>query len=323
MQLSLASSQLGVRVSAIMTGFVANRGPQPDFALAPTAECNVHGGARIAVDGSNSTDPDGTDGTDDIVSYQWFVDGLPGGRGATHTILVPLGTHEVMLRVKDKADHIVDRIRTVTVSDSTPPSIADFVYTGPVCLWPPNHDYAVLELARDFSALVSDACDPTPTFTINEASSDQPDDGLGDGTTQGDVVLHPDRVCLRTERSGNVLAGRAYSVHLVATDAHGNSADPVVTIRVPHDASEGGCARMKVQEGVGQDSPRCQPAVASPVTETDSGPQHAESSAAAQAQTDDGQAGGCSAVRGAFSPVLLIALGAWLRRRSARYSRSR
>jgi hypothetical protein len=65
----------------------------------------------VALDGSESTDPDSTAGTnDDIVSFEWFEDANNDGiytvdeliaSGATVTVGLPLGFHEITLLVTD------------------------------------------------------------------------------------------------------------------------------------------------------------------------------------------------------------------------------
>jgi hypothetical protein len=52
--------------------------------------------------------------------------------------------------------------------------------------------------------------------------SNEPNDGLGDGDTSGDVAFSPSAFCVRHERFGTG-PGRVYTVIVEATDASGNS----------------------------------------------------------------------------------------------------
>jgi len=127
---------------------------------------------------------------------------------------------------------------SVAIVDTTPPEILSVAFDGS-CLWPPNHRYHCLDdLASQVVA--NDGCDPAPpAITVIGCSSNQPDDGLGDGHTLADCRLAEDgsAVCLRAERLGNDPAGRIYSVTLAATDACGNVATSTAEVFVPHDQS--------------------------------------------------------------------------------------
>jgi hypothetical protein len=64
-------------------------------------------------------------------------------------------------------------------------------------------------------------------------SSNEPDNGLGDGDTANDwVITGPMTVQLRAERAGNG-TGRVYTITVRCTDAAGNSSERTVTVSVP------------------------------------------------------------------------------------------
>lgn len=111
-------------------------------------------------------------------------------------------------------------------SDTTPPTIS--VSGAPGELWPPNH-----QLVRIRPTLtVTDDHDPSPAVNI-AVSSSEPDNGLGDGDTAGDIVVHsPTDIELRAERSGTG-SGRTYSLVWTATDASGNSSTFTAAVKVP------------------------------------------------------------------------------------------
>jgi hypothetical protein len=71
----------------------------------------------VVLDGSASTDADSTPGTnDDIVSFDWYVEGAHIGSGDILHHTFPLGTNNVSLIVKDKQGHGDEDIVIVTVS---------------------------------------------------------------------------------------------------------------------------------------------------------------------------------------------------------------
>jgi hypothetical protein len=87
------------------------------------------------------------------------------------------------------------------------------------------------------SVSVTDICDPKPTCQIvaGSVTSNEPDNGLGDGDTTGDVqVTGPLTVSLRSERSGTG-SGRVYTATVQCTDASGNTSLPktVPIVKVP------------------------------------------------------------------------------------------
>ena len=103
-------------------------------------------------------------------------------------------------------------------------------------LLPPVHGYRTLDVA-DLVAAISDGCegdlDPA-SAVITEVSSDEPEDGPGDGT-RDDIVIAPDcgSVQLRVERSGRG-NGRFYTIGLRADDASGNPTFATARVIVPH-----------------------------------------------------------------------------------------
>jgi hypothetical protein len=92
------------------------------------AECSGDDSATVILDGSLSSDPDSTPGTnDDIVLFEWFEDfGLSSevllGTGETLEISFPLGAHAITLRVTDDRDESSTDEMTVEIVDTTPPS---------------------------------------------------------------------------------------------------------------------------------------------------------------------------------------------------------
>jgi predicted extracellular nuclease len=113
--------------------------------------------------------------------------------------------------------------------DEIPPTI-DEISVTPNVLWPANHKY--VDVTATVS--VSDNFDPDVIVTLVSATSNEPDNGEGDGNTENDIVVVDDmQFMLRAERSGNG-TGRVYTLTYLATDACGNSATDAATVTVPH-----------------------------------------------------------------------------------------
>jgi hypothetical protein len=81
---------------------------------------------------------------------------------------------------------------------------------------------------------VTDECDPNPTIELVSIVSDEPDEGLGDGDTVGDIDVAADgTILLRNERDGRS-DGRVYTVTYRAFDASGNQTTTEAIVVVPH-----------------------------------------------------------------------------------------
>jgi M6 family metalloprotease-like protein len=136
----------------------------------------------------------------------------------------------------DNAGNSAQCSGTVTVVDTTPPEIE--VSVAPQVLWPPNHKLVTVE----YTVAVSDICDDAVTWELVSLTSNEPDNGLGDGDKvddiQGDDLGTADTtVNLRAERSGTG-TGREYVATFEVTDCSGNAATASVTVYVPHDKSD-------------------------------------------------------------------------------------
>lgn len=188
------------------------------------AECQG-GTTSLQLDGSSSSDPEGT-----TLVYSWSSDcpGIlfddPSSPTPTITIdssMVPVNC-EVTLAVSDGIDTCVCSA-TVTVRDTTPPQVACHVPCP--FLWPPDRHLVNVGL----QTTVSDACDSgaASSKTI-EVWSDEPA-ALGltpDATLTGGILK------LRAERNpfGN---GRVYLVIVRATDHSGNSSSSCCAVVLP------------------------------------------------------------------------------------------
>lgn len=141
----------------------------------------------------------------------------------------PLGTTTVHFTATDEAGNSSTAQTTVTVVDTTPPTITAAVVT-PAALWPPNHKFK--QVVVTVSAV--DVCDATLTCRISSITSNEPPDGGGDGHTAPDWRITGDLTAeLRAERSGGG-AGRFYTLTLACSDDSGNTATHNVVVTVPH-----------------------------------------------------------------------------------------
>ena len=239
----------GTRIESILldvTLILPNRPPAADAGMDIGSECASAEGTPVTLDGSASTDPDSTAGTnDDIVLYEWFeFFGAPEqvllGEGMTLDVSLSLGTHVITLQVTDSEGEIATDEVMVEIADTTPPTIAFAL--DPDLLWPPNHEM------RDIHAdvMAADTCGDV-TVALVSVTSSQPDNGLGDGDTFDDIQgvdagTDDFWFMLRAERQGpypvehpGLYPGRTYSVVYSVVDGSGNVAEASGAVLVPHD----------------------------------------------------------------------------------------
>jgi hypothetical protein len=122
----------------------------------------------------------------------------------------------------------------VTVNDTESPTIT--LNGNVITLWPPNHQYETVQIS-DLVGGASDNCDAgigLSSVFISQVTSDEVENGNGDGNTLNDIVIAPDckSVQLRSERSGNG-NGRVYTITFKVIDAAGNMATATAKVTVP------------------------------------------------------------------------------------------
>jgi M6 family metalloprotease-like protein len=145
---------------------------------------------------------------------------------------LPLGQTPVTYTAVDDCSNTASCVSTVDVADTIPPTI--HVQLDRDRLWPPNHKMAPIHAA----VTVADGCDPAPHFVLTSITSNEPDNGLGDGDQPGDIqgasTGTPDvDFMLRAERSGTG-GGRVYTVVYTVTGCSGDSSTASATVVVPH-----------------------------------------------------------------------------------------
>ena len=218
----------------------------PDAQPAPTSQVVEFGVDYINVV-ADVADFDG-----DTLYYEWIKDGEVLASGAVATpvggdvVPVPdlviepgdsrfgLGEHQIQFLVSDAVNEPVSTFVTVTVQDTTAPTLAPV--PSVTILWPPNHQlHCVL--------IQANACDKGggPVLLTLEVASSEPPDTTADGHTIPDYYIDSVdsetgiiQLSLRSERQGSG-NGRLYTVQITATDESGNSSVASVAISAPHD----------------------------------------------------------------------------------------
>ena len=119
----------------------------------------------------------------------------------------------------------------VIVFDSEPPLISG-IGNQLSSLWPANHKMIPIHL--DYSA--SDNCGG-PVVNEIYISSNEPENGLGDGDMSPDwKIIDNHNILLRAERLGKG-TGRVYTITIMSHDNLYNYSSKLVTVSVPHDKS--------------------------------------------------------------------------------------
>jgi len=175
--------------------------------------------------------------TDYVESGATAVDLVDGTVEVTLSGTVDTGTpgeYVVRYNATDAAGNAAEEVtRTVTVEDTVAPVLT--VNADPLVLSRPNHKYVTVALA-DLGLAAADECDGTVEpgqVTIASVSSDEPENGSGDGNTLDDIVIDDcQTVRVRAERQGSG-NGRVYTLTLAVADASGNVGTASYEIQVP------------------------------------------------------------------------------------------
>ncbi len=214
-------------VSRGLVALVAGMNLPPHADAGPDQEVNCEGAeTSVTLDGSMSSDPD-----DDELAFTWT--GTFGTvHGETATVDLPIGVHEISLRVDDGRGRFDVDTTVVTVPDNGAPELV--ITLSPDHLWPPNH-----KLVEITATVEARDCSGIESIELVSITSNEPDDGHGDGNTQGDIqgaaLLTDDRsFLLRAERQGSG-TGRVYTVTYRAVDTTGRATESQAEVAVDHD----------------------------------------------------------------------------------------
>ena len=155
------------------------------------------------------------------------------------SIFVKAGTYQVNAQADADGDgvHSPYCSATLELEDTQPPVITS---NSVVELWPPNHKFHTVNI--DDCVKVKDACDDDLDIAFISLTSDEGENGQGDGNTSSDVQFTDcQNLALRSERQGGS-DGRVYSAKWRATDDSGNITEGICKIVVPHSQGKGGQA---------------------------------------------------------------------------------
>ena len=164
-------------------------------------------------------------------SYTWWGASAGTTTSSLAGVVFEKGTTVVSCTVTDASGNETDWTFTVTVVDNQAPVI-NSVKATPEVLWSPNHKMVDVTLTYD----VKENCSGL-TYEVVSITSNEPDNGLGDGNTEVDWNKGTDgqHIQLRAERSGKG-SGRIYTITVKVTDASGNASnEATVIVTVPHD----------------------------------------------------------------------------------------
>jgi hypothetical protein len=243
---------LSSTAKTVITVQAVNHPPVAVASADQTLECTRQG-MRVMLDGSKSSDPDG-----DALSFVWKDEaGNVVGTTAVVQVTPAMGTHTFTLAVTDAGGLSSTATTHVTVRDKTAPSLT--VTLSPNALWPPNHRLVQISATVD----ASDSCDPNPAVALVSITSNEPDDGLGDGDQPNDIQAvgggsipfgtNVRSFLLRAERSG-MDTGRIYIVTYMVQDASGNQSFATAQVTVGSQTTYG--ARPRRDRESDRDSDR-------------------------------------------------------------------
>jgi hypothetical protein len=201
---------------------VADAGPDQ------TIDCAPAGGVDVTLDGNASTPG---------LTYTWTNEAQEVvATGIDPVVKLLPGIHPLTLTVDDGVGGTATDTVTITVNGDLPPEIV--LKDGSTRLWPPNHKtypYAAADLVEE----VIDDCSELQAEDVHftRATSDELDDGQGDGNTRNDVSFTEGCgvAFVRAERAGTK-NGRVYELFLQVEDDAGNPSDEArFRVRVAHD----------------------------------------------------------------------------------------
>jgi len=220
---------------------VANAGPDQ------TVECAGHSGTPVMLNGSASSDPDGT-----ALSYVWTDEaGNVMGTSAIAQVSVTMGTHTFTLTVTNTEGLTATAATHVTVRDTMAPTLS--VSVSPNDLWPPNHKLVQINA----TVVATDTCDANPKVQLVSITSSDPlagDDAQAVGGGQVPFGTDVRSFMLKAERSSSQ-SDRVYTVTYAATDASGHTTTASAQVQVGNPAQyAAGTTAQKKHKGSDRDA---------------------------------------------------------------------
>jgi large repetitive protein len=221
------TATVNVTVTPVNDAPVANAGPDQ------TASCT----GVVTLDGTATSDVDDPNST---LTFIWKEGATIIATGPNPTVALSVGVHTITLTVTDPHGASSTDTVVVTVVDDSLPTIT--LTNQTYSLWPPNHQYVNFTIGN-FVANASDACDPTVDINdvvIAKITSDETENGNGDGNTLQDIVIANDckSFKLRSERNGSG-DGRVYTITFLVRDTAGNTTTATAKVIVPKNNNGG------------------------------------------------------------------------------------
>jgi len=191
----------------------------PDQTITLDSGCTA--GVTLTATGS---DPEG-----DALTYTW-TSSFGTMTGATISLTPPAGTYTLMVTVDDGNGGFASDTVVVAVLDVTPPTITSAT-ASPSVIAVAGHRMVPVVV----SVSASDQCGGSVSCRIVNVTSNEPQDGLGDGDTSPDWEITGDLTLnVRAERAGGG-TGRVYTITIVCVDAAGNQTTSTVKVTVLKD----------------------------------------------------------------------------------------
>jgi len=205
--------------STLITVQAVNHPPAADAGADQTLEC---AGQGVLLNGSKSSDPDG-----DTLSFVWRNESNSVvGTTAMVQLTLGSGAHTFVLTVTDPGGLSATATTHVTVRSTASPSL--LVTLSPNDLWSPNHKLVQITATIE----IGDSCGASPAVTLVSITSNERDNGDGDGDQPDDIQAvgggpipfgtDVRSFWLRAERSGSG-SGRVYTVTYMARNASGST----------------------------------------------------------------------------------------------------
>jgi uncharacterized repeat protein (TIGR01451 family) len=214
---------------------------QTTFTVNDTTPPAIHCPGDISVDSdpgvcSASLNPGTATATDNCDSSPTITASRSDGKPLTDPY--PVGTTTITWTATDDSGNHSSCTQTVVVVDTEPPVI---VFNGQTpSMWPPNHKYSTFQVTN-FVTSVTDNCSTigVSSVVITKVTSDEIENGNGDGNTLNDIVIAADckSVQLRSEREGNA-DGRVYTIFFSVRDTAGNVGTGTAKVIVRHNPGE-------------------------------------------------------------------------------------
>lgn len=219
--ISAASGGNSFTLDDIDFNSTTNRPPVANAGTPQTVQC-LGGQTTVTLNGTASSDADG-----DVLTYQWSDGTVSLGTGSTLNANLSMGAHVINLTVTDPGGLTAHDTVTVSVVDTTAPTISE-ASANPSTLWSPDHK--MRDVIISYNATDRCSADTGVTCSVAVASNEPITEANPDW-----VIVDAHHIRLRAERSGNG-NGRVYTITITCTDASGNSSIQTLIVRVPHDS---------------------------------------------------------------------------------------